>query len=221
MIRAAAPGEDRRLNGNVVVRALIDATADVGVLALGVFAKHEHVDRAGGLASQRAVHAVVQIRGTETDALIEAPANREEQPVQRDVVLDSGMPDRAEQHRVELRQFIEELGRSHPSVGEVVIGPPRKLGPLDARADFRDSGLGGAHRFASDFGTDAVSGNDGDAMCGHDGSCSRFVRRIRQWFHPCLAVNVATSAILDGADSKHNEPGDQRPPGSPGRTKPH
>ena len=74
---ATAPREDGSLNSNVVVRALIDATADIGVLPLGVLAKHEHVDRAGCFAVQRTVYAVVQVGGTQTDTLIETPSNRQ------------------------------------------------------------------------------------------------------------------------------------------------
>ena len=151
-----------------MARALIDTTADVGVLALGVLTKDEHVDRAGHLAVQRAVHAVVQIRGTQANALVEAAANRQQQAIQRDVVLHARMTDRSEQHRIVLGQFIKELGRSHSPVSEVVVSPPRELGPRDVRANTQHCGVCRALCFASHFGADAVSANHGDALCRHE-----------------------------------------------------
>ena len=77
------------------------------------------------------------------------------------------MTDRTEQHRVVFRQLIEKLWRRHPIVSEVVVGPPWKLRPDDLRAAPLHRRIGRADRFSCHFGTNAISGNDSNAMRGH------------------------------------------------------
>ena len=120
--------------GHFVRPAWVEQTADLRVLALGVLAHDDEVDFAGLPAGQRAAHAGVEHGRPHARVLIEAAADRQQQTVQRDVVLQSRIADRAEEDRVERTQPVERVGRHHAAVLEVVVGAPGELLPLEPEA---------------------------------------------------------------------------------------
>ena len=124
--------------------------------------KTRDVDRARSLVAKRARHAGIKIARAEADALVEPPANGQQEPVKRDVVLDLRMADRSQQNGVVLRQRVEKIGRSHPAVGEVVVRSPGITGPLERGVLACGGRVGGADGLRGDLRPDPVPFDDGD-----------------------------------------------------------
>ena len=111
-----------------------------------------------GLTSlQRRFNARQQYRWPDARVLIESTSNRQQQTVERDVVLHLGMPDRAKEYGVETSQLLHAVRGHHLAVLEVVLGAPRELDefPLDVvltRERAQD-----LQRFVDDIDADAVA----------------------------------------------------------------
>ena len=130
----AVPREHRRLHRHFVRPAGVEHAADLRVLAFGVLAHDDEVDVARLLAGERTADAGVEDRRPHARVLIEAAPDRQQQAVERDVVLHPRIADRAEEDRVERPQPVERVGRHHPAVLEVVLRAPRKVLPLEAES---------------------------------------------------------------------------------------
>ena len=89
--------------------------ADRGVLAFGILAVDEHVDRAGRLVGQGRLDAFVEIGRPKVDVLVELAAHRQQQTVKGDGVGHLRMADGAEENRVRLSQFRDDgIGKDLP-----------------------------------------------------------------------------------------------------------
>ena len=191
---ATAAGEDRGLDRHLFVGPLVQPAADVGVLALGVFAEDQDVDGTRSLVAKRTRHAGIKITRAEADALVKPPANGQQEPVKRDVVLDLRMADRSQKNGVMLRQRVEKIGRSHPAVGEVVVRSPRITGPLERGVLTRGGRVGGADRLRGDLRPNSVPFDDGDL----EGAASwRFPIRIDEE-NRCEKDHLRTVKPTDG-----------------------
>src|SRR5690606_6027582 len=125
-------------------------------------AKDLQIDRSGGLVSQRAFDAGIEIRRPQADALVEPPANGEEQPVERDMVLDARMADGPEQNRIVPGELVEIVPGGHAAVFEVKVGSPGVWNPLEPDARAGGGRIDRADRFTRHFGANAVPFNHGD-----------------------------------------------------------
>ena len=83
--------EDAGLLRHLVRRADVDASADAGVLALGVLAHADHVDVARAAVGERRGEPGEQPHRPQVDVLIEPLADGEDQR-RRDVIGDAGAP---------------------------------------------------------------------------------------------------------------------------------
>jgi hypothetical protein len=94
----------------------------------------------------------------------------------RHVVLNPGVPERAERDRVVPGDLIEEVGRGHPPVLKVVVAPPGIRRPVELGVGEGRGGLDGADCLADDFGTGAVAFDDDEVERPGHGAPSR--RRV-------------------------------------------
>ncbi len=158
-------GEDRGLDGDLVGRAVMDASAGPGIFALGVLADAEDVEGAGTQwpldARQQAVRANIGV-------LHEGLADRQQEPVQRDRIRHAlGPADRAEQDRVEAAQGLDAIRRHHRAGLLVEVAGPGEARPFEPEAatmrgaaEHLPGGLG-------DGGSDAVTRDQGDLVGFH------------------------------------------------------
>ncbi len=152
--------EDRRLDADLAGMALVHATADARVLALGVLAHEQHVDVARRAAGQRARDALEQAHGPHVGPQVEPLTDRQEQAPERHVIGDIRSPDGAEQNGVERSQLLDRVGRHHRAVLEPMIRAPIELAPLEREIELIDA----AARLGNHLWSHAVAGQERDAM---------------------------------------------------------
>ena len=164
---AAAAGEDAGLDAHFLGEAGVLKAANVGVLALGVLPDNDHVDVARGLAAQRRLHAWVEHAGAFADVLVERAANRQQQAVERNVVLYVGVADRSQIDGVRLGQPIERVRGHHLAVLEVVIGAPRMLDEVPVYLEQPAHGPQDFETLLDHLHADAVATYHSDVVTGH------------------------------------------------------
>ena len=164
----AVPREDSRLHGHFVRVPRSAASPPTCAYSPSVFSRTTTKSMSPRIASrERAAHARVEHGRPHARVLIEAAANRQQQAVERDVVLQPRIADGAEEDRVERPQQIQRVGRHHPAVLEVVLRSPRKRLPLEADVHARACRVDRAHRGGRHFVPDAVAGNHRHAIRFH------------------------------------------------------
>ena len=151
--------EDSRLHRHFVRVPRVQRPADLRVLALRVLAHDDEVDVARIAPRERAAHARVEHGRPHARVLIEPAANREQQAVERHVVLQPGIADGAEEDRVERPQHIQRVGRHHSAVLEVVVRSPRERLPREPHVHLRACRVDRAHRGGRHLAPDAVTRN--------------------------------------------------------------
>ncbi len=164
--RDARAGEDRSLGRDFLGQAAVRAAAAAGILALGVLAHDHPVDRLP--AAQRAPDARQQPRGPHVGVLVEALADRQAQPPQRQVVGHVGRADRAEEDGVERLEPLEPALGYVMAVLEVVVAAPREM--LDRETESAVAGGEYLQHFQpgrDDFDADAVAGDGCDSVLTH------------------------------------------------------
>ncbi len=102
----AAARKHGRLDGDFLRLVPIEKTADLCVLPFGVFAHHHQVDCFAFAQSERRFDAFVEFRGPDVGELVEGAADGKEEPVERDVVGNAGVPDGAEQDSFRRPQIV-------------------------------------------------------------------------------------------------------------------
>ena len=154
------------LHHRLAGRALEDLAADARILALGILAYHVEVDLAGLAVGQRALDAGHQLAGAQIDVLVELAPELQQRAPQRHVIGNLlGHADGAEEDGIEPGERGLPVIRQHLAVLEIVVAAGEVEvfeGEIDVEAFGR--GLQGANAFRRDFGADAVTGNDGDAV---------------------------------------------------------
>src|SRR5262249_58623528 len=96
---AALAREDRLLHGELLRRAAVEPSADLGVLAFVVLTHDQHVDVGRAAAGERRFDTLEQADGPEGHILIKSAPDRNQETPQRDVVRHSGESHRAEKAR--------------------------------------------------------------------------------------------------------------------------
>ena len=175
------PREHRRLHRDFLRPAGVEEAADLRVLAFGILAHDDEVDVAALPAGERARHAGVQHRGPHAGVLIEPAPDRQQEPVERHVVLQARIADRAEEDRVERAQPVERVLRHHPAVREVVLRPPGKMLPREAKSEPLRRRFQRPDRRRNHLAPDPVAGDDRHPI--------RFHRLLRSRHHRPIAFH--------------------------------
>src|SRR5262249_36744874 len=163
----AAAREDALLHRQLVLGAGIEAAADLRIFALVVLAHDQEIDVAGPAAGERARYALEQTHGPQIDVLLEAPADRDQQAPEGDVVRNARPANRAEKNGVMSGDAVEPLLRHHATVPSVVLAAPVELVPEETDVEAAASGIEHAHALGHDLLADAVSGNHRQAKLLH------------------------------------------------------
>ncbi len=155
----ALAGEDRLLNGHLVVGALEHAAADRAVLALGVLAHDPEVDLARLAVGERRRHAFEQAHGTQVHVLVEVAADRDQQAPQRDVIGHARPAHGAEEDALESLQGFHAVVRHHLAGLHQPIARPVEIGELELEVEAPRGGFQNLHAFRQNFLTDSVTRN--------------------------------------------------------------
>ena len=164
--------EDRLLDHDLALGALVHHAAERRVFALGVLAHDEVVDVARLAARERAGHAIEQAHRAQVDVLVELAPELQQRTPQRDVVGHRrGPADRAEVDRIDAGELLLPVLRHHPAVREVVVAArPFDLAQFEREAEALGRRVQDAQALGQHFLADAVAGDRGDAEGGgHDG----------------------------------------------------
>ena len=150
--------EDGSLDPDLMRMAGVCAATHARVLALGVLAHEEHVDRRR--ARERGGDPVEEACRPQVRPEIEPLAERQQQPPQGHVIRHARVADGAEEHGVVCAHDLERVGRHHRP-GFVEVGrAPRQFVPLELESERID----GPACLRDDFRADSVSRDHGDAM---------------------------------------------------------
>lgn len=95
--------------------------AEGSILAFRVLAVDQHIDGARRLVTQRGLHALEQVGGTQVQVQVKFAAHRQEQAMERDVIRHVGAADRSQKDCVVAGEFLPTVLRHHSS-GLLVIG---------------------------------------------------------------------------------------------------
>jgi hypothetical protein len=99
--------------------------------------------------------------------LIECAPNRQQQTVQREIVLQARIADRAQINSVQRPQLIERIRGHHCAMLEIMIGPPGKMSPLELKPEASAGGFEHIDAGGNHFTTDAVSRDHCNAISSH------------------------------------------------------
>jgi hypothetical protein len=100
------------------------AAADARIFAFGVLT-HDHPVEVAGLASlERCIDAGEYPCRAQVGVLVEALADRQTQPPQRDVIRNVGIAGRTEEDRILITECRQAIGRHHDAVRAVVVAAP-------------------------------------------------------------------------------------------------
>jgi hypothetical protein len=83
---------------------------------------------------------------------------------------DSRVADGAQEKGVVIRQFAEASVGKAAAMFKIEVGAEGVFGPGETEAETVGGGVEGFPGFGSDFGADAVSGDDGESIGFHGGS---------------------------------------------------
>src|SRR6202008_3972692 len=155
-----AAREGRDLYRDLVAEAGMHPAARARVLALGVLAHDDPVDRAAFV--QRRGDARQDASRPHVRVLVEALTDRQTQAPERNVIRHVGRADRAEEDGVESLQLLQPALRDVAPGLLVAFRAPVEMLELQPKA------VGGAlehlHARGNDFGADAIAGNGGDPV---------------------------------------------------------
>ena len=149
--------------------AAVAAAALARVLALGVLAHEQPVDRNGlaglGVGPQVRRRPGKGPHGADVGVELQGSAQREEEAPERDVVRDVWVSDSAEEDRVVLLEGAERVGRHVGAVGLIVGAAPGQV------REGEGEGVEGCREFLEDpqrsgdhFDPDAVAGHAGNGI---------------------------------------------------------
>ena len=140
-------------------RARLEAAADADVEPLGVLAEHDEIHVLRPAPLQRAEPLVQQLDGAVVREQVEFEARAEKDVTSVAVVGNARIPERADEHGVELAQVIVPVRRDGHTGLQVVIGAPGQVlhveRPPEAIARRRQH----LHRFRGDFLSNSVAGD--------------------------------------------------------------
>ncbi len=167
----ADPRKNSGLGRHLLGQTAMDAPAIAGIFALAVLADDDPVEIGGAASGERALDARQDARRAQIGILVEALADRQAQPPERDVVGNVLVADGAEIDGVEAAQGREPVLRHHPAVFAVVVRAPGK--GLDRQAEAAVARLDHAQNFepsGDNLLADAVRRDGGNPKFTHGAS---------------------------------------------------
>ena len=191
----AAAGEDGDLGGDLLGQAAVRAPALTGILALRVLAHDHPVQVARVHVAQGRGHAGQHPRRADVGVLVQALADLQPQPPERDMVGDVRVAHGAEIDRVRRAQPGQPVGRHEHAVPAVPVRAPVVMVHDDGEgAQLRHDRVQHLQPRADDLGADAVGGNGGDTVLLGHGSGSAIGRVRIETAHTPLARLAKTRA---------------------------
>ena len=127
---------------------------------------------AGLIAFYGTVYALVQDTWPLANVLVKGASDREQEPAERDVVLDVGVSDGSEEYGVRPGECVECVGWHHKAVLDVVPTSPGVLDPLPVDAVLGADGVQDLDAFLDDLDSYTVSPDNRDVVAGQ---CCRSV----------------------------------------------
>ena len=163
----AASREDRLLDDDFVVGALVEAAAD-DEYSPSVFSRTiEKSMSPGARPASGEVMPGIKRTGRKFDVLLKAPPDRDQQSPERNVIGNARKPDRAQKDRIVIADALEPvLGHHRAGRGEALAAPSERL-PLEAQAASLCGRVDDADSLRHDFLADAVPGDHRDLVAFH------------------------------------------------------
>ena len=158
----AAAGKNGGLDRDFIGLVLVHEAADLRVLALGVLADDDEVDVAAFRFRERRLDSRIEIRRANVRVLIEGAPDRQQQTVERGVIGNLRVPDRAQQDRVAWLEQIDRSRRHHAAPAEEVVGAPVEVLKCEAHIVLPGDALEDAFRLRNDFLADTIAGDHAD-----------------------------------------------------------
>jgi len=160
----AFAGVDVFLDGDFVGGVFLEETAHAYVDAFGVFAENNKADVVGGDVAERSVARVQEFGGAGVHEEIKLEAQAEEDVGGVLIGRNAGIAKGAEEDGVEfVAQHLDGTGGKSDIFAKESVGAPVKVDEFEGAIVFGGGGLDGFDGDGSNFLTDAVAGDDGDA----------------------------------------------------------
>ena len=162
---AAETGKDGVLNDSLLIRPGVKPPANLGILALVVFAHNVEIYRAG--IGERRRHPLERPDRPQVDVLLEATPDRHQQGPERQMVRHGGPADGAEEDRVVSRNLRQPVFRHHAAKPRKVVAAPVKRLPRQIEAVQAGRGVHHCNALWNDLLADPVTFDDGYPGCRH------------------------------------------------------
>src|SRR5215207_9417040 len=159
----AVSGEHRLLDRGLPGTSAAEPAADLAVLALGVLADDDQVDRTVLGVGRGIPYTSERAERPQVDVLAERAADRDQQAPQGHVIGHVGPSDGAEQHRVVAAQRRQPVRGHQRTLLEVALAGPVELVDLEPKVELRIEGNQYRARRRGHFDADAVTGDERDA----------------------------------------------------------
>ena len=95
---------------------------------------------------------------------MEAAANGDQKPPERDVIGNAGIADGAEEYGIVRRKLIEAIFRHHAAGFEIRFAAPVEIFPGDGKAELARGGLDGFDSLGNYFLADTIAGERGNLI---------------------------------------------------------
>ena len=164
----AAAGEDARLQDDLLLGALVAPAAQSRVLALRVLAHDDEIDVARQAVGKGGSDARHHPDRADVGVLLKAAAKLDQEAPERDVVRHRGEAHGTQEDGVVVADLFDAVLRHHPPVLGVVVAAPGQLVPLELDAELAARRLQHPDAFRHHLFADAVTGDDGDLVLGHE-----------------------------------------------------
>ena len=198
----ALAGVELLLDGDLVVGARLEASADADVEPFGVLAEHHEVDVLRLAALERAQPLVEQLHRAVVDVEVELEARAEQDVARVAVVGHAWIAERADEDGVELAQQIVAVGRDRDAGRKIMVRTPGQLS-IQTAARTIAGRVDGVHRLSSNFFADAVAGNHCDSHRLHlTLAAFGFQRSLRAYGQYVVSLRLSRSSkVQPGAAS--------------------
>jgi hypothetical protein len=160
----AAARKDRQLIRRLHIRAAVDPSADLRILAFVVLTHDDEVDLLGRAVGKGGADPGQEAHRTDAHVLLEIPPDGDQKLPERHMVRDAGVPHRTEVDGVTLRQPLDPVLGHHAAVLAAVFAGVRKLLVIQTETVLRRQRVENLHPLWDNLLADAVSRNQVDAV---------------------------------------------------------
>jgi hypothetical protein len=154
---------DVLLNRNFIRRPLPENAAQIAIHALGVLAHHDEVHIFWFDAFERTQCSIQQTHRPHVGVEVHLEAHTEQNLFGVNIGLAARIAKRSGKDRIEIAaKHLKTARRDGRTIGEIAVGAPIEFGELNRSP----GGLDDFNRQRGHFLTDAVAGDDGNALAG-------------------------------------------------------